>query len=77
MDALDPLILARIQFAANITFHILFPTISISMGWALLYFKTRFTATGHQWHHHELSIWHQLARLHEYRGQRGRATVGL
>lgn len=48
MDALDPLILARMQFAANITFHILFPTISISMGWALLYFKTRFTATGQQ-----------------------------
>ena len=48
MDALDPLILARIQFAANITFHILFPTISISMGWALLFFKTRFVATGQQ-----------------------------
>jgi cytochrome bd ubiquinol oxidase subunit I len=48
MDALDPLILARMQFAANITFHILFPTISISMGWALLYFKTRFVATGQQ-----------------------------
>ena len=46
MDTLDPLILARIQFAANITFHILFPTISISMGWVLLYFKTRFAATG-------------------------------
>ena len=48
MDSLDPLILARMQFAANITFHILFPTISISMGWALLFFKTRFTATGQQ-----------------------------
>ena len=48
MDALDPLILARMQFAANITFHILFPTISISMGWALLFFKTRFVATGQQ-----------------------------
>ena len=33
--------LARIQFAANITFHILFPTISIALGWALLYFKLR------------------------------------
>ena len=32
----DPLLLARIQFAANITFHILFPTISIALGWALL-----------------------------------------
>ena len=37
----DPLVLARIQFAANITFHILFPTISIALGWALLYFKLR------------------------------------
>jgi cytochrome d ubiquinol oxidase subunit I len=36
---MDPLLLARIQFAANITFHILFPTITIALGWALLYFK--------------------------------------
>lgn len=46
MDTLDPFVLARIQFAANMTFHILFPTISISMGWFLLFFKTRFVATG-------------------------------
>jgi cytochrome d ubiquinol oxidase subunit I len=37
-----------VQFAANITFHILFPTISIAMGWFLLFFKTRFVATGEQ-----------------------------
>jgi len=48
MDVLDPLVLARLQFAANITFHILFPTISIAMGWFLLFFKTRFVATGEQ-----------------------------
>lgn len=48
MDALDTLLLARLQFAANITFHILFPTISIAMGWFLLFFKTRFVATGEQ-----------------------------
>ena len=48
MESLDPLVLARIQFAANITFHILFPTISISMGWFLLFFKSRFVATGQQ-----------------------------
>jgi cytochrome d ubiquinol oxidase subunit I len=48
MDSLDPLLLARLQFAANITFHILFPTISIAMGWFLLFFKTRFVATGQQ-----------------------------
>jgi len=34
-------LLARIQFAANVTFHILFPTISIALGWALMCFKLR------------------------------------
>ena len=48
MEALDPLVLARLQFAANVTFHILFPTISIGMGWFLLFFKTRFVVTGEQ-----------------------------
>ena len=47
-DALDPVVLARLQFAANITFHILFPTISIALGWFLLFFKTRFVATDEQ-----------------------------
>jgi cytochrome bd ubiquinol oxidase subunit I len=45
MDTFDPVVLARIQFAANITFHILFPTISIGLAWFLLFFKTRFIAT--------------------------------
>jgi cytochrome d ubiquinol oxidase subunit I len=42
----DALLLHRIQFAANITFHILFPTITIALGWVLLFFKLRFNATG-------------------------------
>ncbi len=46
-DALmDSIILARIQFGANISFHILFPTITIALGWVLLFFKLRFNATG-------------------------------
>jgi len=32
MDALDPIVLARLQFAANITFHILFPTFTHRVG---------------------------------------------
>lgn len=43
---LDPVMLARVQFGANITFHILFPTISISLAWVLLFFKLRFNKTG-------------------------------
>lgn len=44
--SLDPVVLARIQFAANITFHILFPTISIALTWVLLFFKLRYGKTG-------------------------------
>ncbi len=45
LSSLDPILLARIQFAANITFHILFPTISIALGWVLLFFKLRYGKT--------------------------------
>lgn len=43
---MDALLLARIQFAANISFHILFPSITIALGWLLLFFKLRHRATG-------------------------------
>ena len=42
---MDALVLARMQFAANITFHILFPTITIALGWALLFFRLRWLKT--------------------------------
>ena len=43
---MDALLLSRIQFGANISFHILFPSITIALGWVLLFFKLRFNATG-------------------------------
>jgi cytochrome d ubiquinol oxidase subunit I len=42
----DTLMLSRIQFAANISFHILFPTITIALCWILLYFKVRYDLNG-------------------------------
>ncbi|HGH8153246.1 TPA: cytochrome ubiquinol oxidase subunit I, partial [Vibrio cholerae] len=42
---LDTLMLSRIQFAANISFHILFPTITIALGWILVFFKWRYLRT--------------------------------
>jgi cytochrome bd ubiquinol oxidase subunit I len=42
---MDALILARLQFAANISFHILFPVISIALAWLLLFFKWRHNRT--------------------------------
>ena len=43
---MDALALARIQFATNITFHILFPTITMGLAWLLVFFKTRQDRTG-------------------------------
>ncbi|MBM1219513.1 cytochrome ubiquinol oxidase subunit I [Ponticoccus sp. SC2-23] len=48
MDMLDGFILSRIQFAANISFHILFPTITIALGWVLVFFKLSFARTGNE-----------------------------
>ncbi len=45
---MDPILLARIQFGANISFHILFPTITIALGWVLLFFKVAFNRTGNE-----------------------------
>jgi len=45
---MDALMLARMQFAANISFHILFPTITIALGWALLFFKLNYLRTRQQ-----------------------------
>jgi cytochrome d ubiquinol oxidase subunit I len=46
----DPFVLARIQFATNISFHILFPSITIGLAWILLYFRVRYTVSNnHAW----------------------------
>ena len=63
MESLDPTLLARIQFAANITFHILFPTISIGLGWFLLYFKTRFVSTGKKFWMDAYQFWIKIFAL--------------
>jgi cytochrome d ubiquinol oxidase subunit I len=63
MDILDPIFLARLQFAANITFHILFPTISIALGWFLLFFKTRFVATNEQYWMDAYQFWVKIFAL--------------
>ncbi len=43
----DVFLLSRLQFATNISFHILFPSISIALGWFLFYFKLRFNLSRH------------------------------
>lgn len=42
----DPILLSRIQFGLNIGFHILFPTVTIALGWVLFFLRLRITAGG-------------------------------
>ena len=63
MDSLDPLMLARIQFAANISFHILFPTITIALGWALLGFKLAYNRTGNEAWMDAYKLWVKIFAL--------------
>nr|ALS89289.1 bacterial Cytochrome Ubiquinol Oxidase [uncultured bacterium] len=42
---MDALMLSLIQFGANITFHILFPAITVALCWVLLFFKLRYDTT--------------------------------
>ena len=42
---MDTFLLSRLQFAANISFHILFPTITLALAWVLVFVKIRFDCT--------------------------------
>jgi cytochrome d ubiquinol oxidase subunit I len=59
----DPFVLARIQFAANISFHILFPSITIGLAWVLLYFRTRFTLSNDQAWEYAYYFWVKIFAL--------------
>ena len=53
----DPLLLARAQFGLNIAFHILFPTITIALGWFLLYLRVRANRSGLEWAEQAYRLW--------------------
>ncbi|MBA4249595.1 MAG: cytochrome ubiquinol oxidase subunit I [Candidatus Puniceispirillum sp.] len=47
---MDTLLLSRLQFALNISFHILWPSISIGLSWLLFFFKIKYRKTNdHSW----------------------------
>lgn len=56
---MDVLTLSRIQFATNISFHILFPTINIALCWFLVYFRVRHNRAQAARNPVEASAWEQ------------------
>jgi cytochrome d ubiquinol oxidase subunit I len=63
MDATDPLVLARVQFGLNIAFHILFPSLTIALGWILVYFRIQFARTGDQMWLATYQLWTKVFAL--------------
>lgn len=60
--AADPLILARMQFGLNIAFHILFPTITIALGWFLVFLRLR-AGRGEAWVEPAYRLWVKIFAL--------------
>lgn len=60
---LESLLYSRIQFGANISFHILFPTISIALGWFLFYFKIQHNRTGLAYWQEAYQFWVKIFAL--------------
>lgn len=57
------LVLSRAQFAANITFHILFPTISIGLGWVMFWLRLKHVRTGEARHAAAHLFWTKVFAL--------------
>jgi cytochrome d ubiquinol oxidase subunit I len=55
--------LARIQFALNISFHILFPSITIGLAWVLLFFRAKFTQTRNEAWEYAYYFWVKVFAL--------------
>lgn len=59
----DTLLFSRLQFALNISFHILFPTITIALCWFLLFFKAQHIRTGNEVWQRAYRFWVKIFAL--------------
>lgn len=60
---MDALLLSRLQFALNISFHILWPSISIGLSWLLFFFKMKYRKTNDQNWMKEYNFWVKIFAL--------------
>jgi cytochrome d ubiquinol oxidase subunit I len=57
---MDPVLLARIQFAFTVGFHFLFPPLTIGLGWIIFYFMNRYRRTGDPAYAVQARFWTKL-----------------
>lgn len=60
---MDPVLLARLQFALTIMFHYLFPPLTIGMGVVLVYLETRYVLSGDEIYRAATKFWASLFGL--------------
>ena len=63
MLELDATELARIQFALNMSFHILFPAVSIGLAWLLLFFRIQYTRSRNEAWEYAYYFWVKVFAL--------------
>jgi len=59
----DGLLLARAQFGLNIAFHILFPTLTIALGWYLVGFRLKWLRSGERMWEQAYRFWTKVFAL--------------
>ena len=57
---MDPVLLARIQFAITIGFHFIFPPLTIGMAWIIFGFMHRYRKTGEERYARHVRFWTKL-----------------
>jgi cytochrome d ubiquinol oxidase subunit I len=57
---MDPVLLARIQFALTVGFHFIFPPLTIGVAWIIFYFMNRYRRTGDPAYEAQARFWTKL-----------------
>lgn len=57
---MDPVLLARIQFAFTVGFHYIFPPLTIGMAWLIFWLMTRYKNTGEEFYKGVARFWLKL-----------------
>ena len=57
---MDPVLLARIQFALTVRFHFIFPPLTIGMSWIIFWFMNRYRRTGDPAYAVQARFWTKL-----------------
>ncbi len=60
---MDAVWLARVQFALTVSFHYIFPPLTIGLGWMLFFYQTRFLKTGDPVYQQLCRFWTRMFAL--------------